>query len=118
MVEEAKKNEALDRKRKELVEVRNNADSTVYQVEKLLKETGDKVSADMRADIENKVADLRTAMSGEDVSGIRSRTEALTQALTALASAQQQAAAQTPGAQDEPNRQPEGEVVEGDFHDA
>ncbi len=112
MVEEAKKNEAVDRQRKELVEVRNNADSTAYQAEKLLKEAGENLPADQRAAVESQIGDLRTAMNGDDSNAIRTRTEALSQALASLASAAQQAPGQTP------DDNPEGEVVEGNFHDA
>ena len=70
-----------DRKRRELIEVRNNADNTVYAAEKALREFGEKVPADTRSEVEAKVADLKNAAQGEDVAAIKSATEALNQAV-------------------------------------
>ena len=88
MVSEAQKNEEVDKRRKELVEARNNADSAAYQAEKLLKERGESVPANVRSDVEAKINDLRSAMNGEDLQAIRTRTEALAQAATAVMAAQ------------------------------
>src|SRR5512143_3071596 len=66
-----------DRKRKELIEARNTADSSVYTAEKALKEFGEKVPADVRSDIEAKVAVARQAAQGEDVEAIKSATDQL-----------------------------------------
>ena len=117
MVGEAKKNEAADQRRKELVEARNNADSAAYQAEKLLKERGESVPAEVRADVEAKINDLRDAMNGEDLQAIRTRTEALTQAASAVMAAQP-GAPQEPGAPHEKGPADGDEVVEGQFHDA
>jgi len=70
-----------DRKRKEMIEVRNNADNTAYAADKALKEFGDKVPADIKSEVETKVADLRKKAQGEDVEAIKSATEALGQAI-------------------------------------
>jgi molecular chaperone DnaK len=120
MVNEAKRNEAEDRKRKELVEARNNADSLAYAAEKALRELGDKVPGDDRKNIEKKVADLREAIKGDDVARIRSLTEEVQQASYALSQqvyAGQQSAksggASAPGG----NSRDEGEVVEGEFRE-
>ena len=56
-----------DRKRKEEVEARNNADSLAYQAEKTLRDLGDKVPADVRSEVEGKVAAVRSALQGQDV---------------------------------------------------
>ncbi len=64
-------------KRKEEVEVRNNADSAVYQSEKMLRDLGDKVPADIKIEIESKVSVLKTAMGGKDVADIKIKTEEL-----------------------------------------
>ncbi|RJP50787.1 MAG: molecular chaperone DnaK [Anaerolineaceae bacterium] len=66
-----------DRKRKELIEVRNNADNTAYAAEKALREFGDKVPAEVKSEIEAKVAEVKSAAEGEDVEKIKSVTEAL-----------------------------------------
>jgi molecular chaperone DnaK len=70
-----------DRKRKDLIEARNNADNTVYAAEKALREFGDKVPAEVRSDIEAKVVEVKEAAQGEDVEKIKSVTEALGQAI-------------------------------------
>jgi len=66
-----------DRKRRELIEVRNSADNTVYAAEKALREFGDKVPAETRSEVESKVTEVKNVVSGEDVAAIKSATEAL-----------------------------------------
>jgi molecular chaperone DnaK len=66
-----------DRKRKELIEARNNADNTAYAAEKALREFGDKVPADVKSDIDAKVAEVKSVAQGEDVEKIKAATEAL-----------------------------------------
>ncbi len=70
-----------DRKRRELIEVRNNADNAVYAAEKALREFGDKVPADTRSEVEAKVAEVKKVAEGEDVAAIKSASEALGQAV-------------------------------------
>jgi len=71
-----------DKKRKEEVEVRNNADSMVYQTEKILndKETGDKIEADDKAKIEAEINNVKEALKGTDTEAIKAASEKLTQA--------------------------------------
>ena len=84
-----------DRKRKELIEVRNNADNTAYAAEKALKEFGDKVSLELRGEIETKVAEVKNVAQGDDVNAIKSATEALGQVIQKIgASVYQQQAPQ------------------------
>ena len=92
MVEEAKKHQSEDSRRKELVEARNNADSTVYQVEKQIKDLGDKLPAVDKSRIEEKIQEVKTVMQKDDLQVIRSKTEELTQMLGAVSA---QANAQT-----------------------
>ncbi|HMU91554.1 MAG TPA: molecular chaperone DnaK [Anaerolineales bacterium] len=66
-----------DRKRKDLIEARNNADNTAYAAEKALREFGDKIPADVRADVEAKAAEVKSAAQGEDLEKIKAATEAL-----------------------------------------
>jgi len=66
-----------DRKRKDLIEARNNADNTAYAAEKALREFGDKVPADLRSEVETKVAEVKSAAQSEDVDKIKAATEAL-----------------------------------------
>lgn len=123
MVQEAKAHEAEDKKRKELVEVRNLADNTAYQVEKAIKEQGDKVPESMRSNLTSKVQELRTAMTGEDVNNIRRLTEELQkeygEMLTKAAQAQP-AGGPTSGPEysgpTNPGSGPsDGDVVDGEF---
>jgi molecular chaperone DnaK len=118
MVSEAKKNEAADRQRKELAEARNTADSLAYAAEKTLRELGDKVPGQDRQGIEQKIADLREAIKRDDVARIRTLTEEVQQASYAL-SQQMQAGAQSArdGGASGPGRE-EGDVVEGEYHEA
>jgi molecular chaperone DnaK len=120
MVNEAKRNEAEDHKRKELVEARNNADSLAYAAEKALRELGDKVPGDDRKNIEKKIADLREAIKGDDVARIQRLTEEVQQASYALSQqmyAGQQSAQSGGASRPSGNGKDEGEVVEGEFRE-
>jgi len=66
-----------DRKRKELIEARNNADNTAYAAEKALKEFGDKVPAETKTEIETKVAEVKKVAEDDDVAAIKAATESL-----------------------------------------
>ncbi|KQP09730.1 Fe-S protein assembly chaperone HscA [Methylobacterium sp. Leaf99] len=74
MVKDAEANAEADKKRRELVEVKNQGESLVHATEKSVKEYGDKVSADDKAAIETAITALRTALDGEDVETIKART--------------------------------------------
>ncbi len=76
-VKEAEKFAEEDKKKKEEIEVRNNADSLVYQCEKSLGDLGDKLDAADKAEIEAKVADVKKALEGTDTEAIKTATEAL-----------------------------------------
>ena len=79
MKKEAEEHADEDKKRKELIEVRNNADNAAYTAEKLLRDNGDKIEEGMKNDITDRVAKLREAMNGEDAAAIRKLTEELGQ---------------------------------------
>jgi molecular chaperone DnaK len=83
-VEEAKKYEAEDKKRREMIDARNSADSLVYQTEKALKDLGDKVSSADRGNIEAKMNDLKTAMQSDDLDQIKKATDDLQNVFHAL----------------------------------
>ncbi len=87
MVQDAEENAADDQKRRELVEARNQADSTIHATEKTLSDFGDKVSESERKTIEDAIGDLKTAMEGEDIADITARLEALQQASMKLGEA-------------------------------
>jgi molecular chaperone DnaK len=125
LVKEAKRHEAEDRRRKELVEARNAADQIVYQMEKTLGDLGDQISESDRGRIQQIIGDLKEAKQGDDASRIRSLIEQLQQASQAIGQqmyAQQAAAHQAgPGAGPQAGSSPEGgdeeDVVEGDFRE-
>ena len=71
MVREAELHAQEDRQRKEEIEMRNRADSTAYQAERTLKDVGDKISAGLRAEVEEKIKAVRDALSQNDVSGMQ-----------------------------------------------
>ena len=98
MVKEAAAHEAEDKKRKEGIEAKNNADSLVYQAEKTLKEVGDKADQTKVSEVKDKIAALKEALKSEDTEQIKAASEALTKPLYDLtgdmykqAEAQQQA---------------------------
>ncbi len=99
MVKEAEMHAEEDRRRKELIEARNQADSLIYSVEKSLSDLADKVPADLKNEIQEKIQALRKAMEGDDINAIRKASEELTQASYRLAEmAYKQAGAQAGGA--------------------
>lgn len=108
-----------DRKRKELIEARNNADNTAYAAEKALKEFGDKVPLEIRSEIETKTAEVKAVAQGGDVNAIRSATEALGQVIQKIGASvyQQQApqAGEDTGQAGESGQSESGpDVVEGE----
>ena len=106
MRKDAEAHAADDEKRKEEVEARNRADSLAFQVEKTLKESGDKIAADKKAPVEKALADLKDALKGSDTAAIKAKEEALMKAMEpvaqemyAHAQAAQGAAGAQPGAE-------------------
>ncbi|HIP96362.1 MAG TPA: molecular chaperone DnaK, partial [Anaerolineae bacterium] len=120
MVREAEKFAAEDRKRKEEVELRNNADALIYSTEKLLREQGDKMPGHVKSDVEAKLNALRTALQGKDVDDIRRKMGDLQSAVQqAGASMYEQAGPTPPPPGGEGGPPPGGEdVVEGEFSEA
>jgi len=98
MVNEAKSHEAEDKKRREMIDLKNTADQLGYQTEKTLNELGDKVSDDDRKDIESKIETLKKAAEGDDADSIKQATEDLQNAFNAISQQlyQQEQQAQTP----------------------
>ncbi len=93
MVKDAEAHAEEDRLRRDEAEVRNNADSLVYQTEKVLREQGDKVSEDERTAVEGPLADLKTALQGSDTAVIKSATEKLMESSQAFSQKLYEAAA-------------------------
>lgn len=108
-----------DRKRKDLIEARNQVDNSAYAAEKALCEFGDKVPADLKSDVEAKVSEVRKTAEGEDISAIRQATETLGQAIQKIGASDYQQSgtgeAQT-GASDS-GEKPDGEVIDGEVKD-
>ncbi len=127
MRREAEKHAEEDRKRKEKIEARNNADNLAYTAEKTLSDLGDKVPAEVRSEVEGKIADIRSELEKEDVdiSRLKNLSDSLSQSLQQVGEAAYQAAGGAaqggmPGAESgEQTEQPdeEGDVVEGEFED-
>ncbi|MCP4745212.1 MAG: molecular chaperone DnaK [Desulfobacteraceae bacterium] len=129
-VKDAELHSEEDKKKREIVEACNHADSLVYSTEKSLKDLGDKVEADTRSKVESAVADLKKAMETDNIEDIKAKSEALTQSSHKLAEAVYQQAAQSeqPGAQEGAQQSEGGEqdtadasqdddVVDADFEE-
>ncbi len=98
MVKDAEAHASDDKKKRELIEARNQADGLVYTTEKSVKEHGDKVDEETRKNIESALEELKKAIEGDDIEAINSKTEALAQASHKLAEVMyQQAQASTEG---------------------
>ncbi|HLO35400.1 MAG TPA: molecular chaperone DnaK, partial [Candidatus Deferrimicrobium sp.] len=93
MVREASEHADEDRKRREEVETRNQAEQLTYQAERTIKDLGDKVSVEDKAAVENQVSSLREALKGSDVSAITAGATALAETLQRVSTAAYQAAA-------------------------
>ena len=122
MVQEAEMHAEEDRKFRELVDVRNQADGLVHSSEKALSDLGEKVQPDERAAIESAVADLKTALEGDDKSVIEAKSRALSEAAAGLAQRvyQEQAQAAQGGEGAEPEMDPGGDdadVTDAEFED-
>ena len=111
MVRDATAHEKEDKEKKKTIEARNNADSMVYSTEKLLRDNADKISAQDKAAIEAAVAELKSALGGDNIPAIEAAMQKVTQASHKLAEAMYAAAAaaqqqQQAGPQPEPGRKP------------
>lgn len=80
MVNEAEQYAETDKAKREFIDQKNQADNLVYQCEKILSESGDKLADDEKSAIEEAIAELKTALEGEDVEALKAGTEKLTQA--------------------------------------
>jgi molecular chaperone DnaK len=121
MVRESREHEAEDKKRRELIDARNTADNLTYQLEKTLRELGDKVPSNERSNIESKINDLKQASQGEDLNRIKKATDDAQNAFHALsqqlyAQGQPQAEGQAPSGQSgrQGGNNDEGDVIEGE----
>ena len=98
LVKEAELHADEDKKKRKLIEARNHADSTIYHVEKAISEAGDNAEASLKADLESRIAALKTTMEGDDADQIKTDTDALMTASHKLAEAMYQQASAHSGA--------------------
>jgi molecular chaperone DnaK len=120
MKREAEASAAEDAKRKEEVETRNSADSLAYTAEKTLRDYGDKIPADVKQEIESKIANVKSALQGKDVNSIRNAMQDLSQAMQKIGASVYQQPGQPPpsGEQGPGGKGSEGEgTVEGEFRE-
>jgi molecular chaperone DnaK len=115
MVKDAEANAEADRRRRALVEARNQADAAIYATERVVKDLGDRLAGDTKRQAEQAIAEVREAMSGEDLDRIRQAAERLAQVSGSLAEAgtqaQQQGGAEQAGGGGEPG------VVDAEFEE-
>ena len=107
-VKEAEMYAAEDQKRKEEVDIRNQGDQMVYQTEKTIQELGDKLDGAEKAEVEQKLQALKTALTGTDSAAIKSATEELTQAFYKISEKLYQQAGPQPGQGFDPSQNQQG----------
>ena len=107
-VKEAEMYAAEDQKRKEEVDIRNQGDQMVYQTEKTIQELGDKLDGAEKAEVEQKLQALKTALTGTDSAAIKSATEELTQAFYKISEKLYQQAGGQPGQGFDPSQYQQG----------
>jgi len=117
MVTDAESHAEEDRKFRELVDVRNQADGLIHAAEKTLAEAGEKASAEERMAIENAVSDLKTALAGDDKDAIDVKTTALGEATGGLAQKMYAEQAAEAGADDSDGAKAEDDVVDAEFEE-
>ncbi len=120
MVKDAEAHAGEDKKRRELVEKRNAADSLIHSTERTLSEYGDKISAEDKSAVEAAVADLKTASEGEDPAAIDSKIEALNQVAMKLGEAMYKAQQEQAGGAEQPeagSQANDDTVVDADFEE-
>jgi molecular chaperone DnaK len=118
MVKDAEAHAAEDKLRKELVEAKNHAEALIHSTQKSLSELGDKAEASIKAGIDAAIADLKTALEGEDAEAITSKTNALAQASMKLGEAMYKAQQEAGGEDGAGQRdQDEDDVLDADFEE-
>jgi len=120
MVKEAEENADEDKKRRESVEVKNQAETLVHSAEKSLKEFGDKVSEDDKGEIEVAIADLKEAVEGDDAEDIKTKSEVLGTATMKLGQAMYEAAEAESAegeAEADAAKEDDEDVVDADFEE-
>ena len=123
-VKDAEAHASEDKKKKEEIEARNNAESLVYNSEKTLKELGDKVTGEEKAKVETEIDNVKKALEGTDIDKIKEATEKLTQAFYEISEKLYKQAAPNQGAENvnpnadsttEENAGNDGNVYDADY---
>jgi len=121
MRREAEQHAAEDAKRKEEVEVRNTADSLAYTAEKTLRDHADKIPANVKQEVDTKIASVKSALQGKDVNAIRNAMQELSQTMQKVGSSIYQQPGQPPPGGEKPGGGGPGEgdegTVEGEFRE-
>ncbi|MGH2586449.1 MAG: Hsp70 family protein, partial [Dehalococcoidia bacterium] len=123
---EAESHAAEDAKRREEIELRNQADTLAYSAERTLREHADKVPAELKSEVESNISDVRSALQGTDVDALRQAVERLNSSMQKIGQAVYAGA--TPGAEGQPSddgqQGPQGQqgqqdegTVEGEFRE-
>ncbi len=120
MVREAQEHAEEDRRRRELIETKNQADNVIYATEKALKEYGDKISESEKKEIQDAIEELRKAMQGENAQEIREKISKLSQVSQKLGQAvyqqaQQQGAATSTSQKEEKKKKEEDNITDADY---
>ncbi|MDM7849617.1 molecular chaperone DnaK [Pseudochrobactrum kiredjianiae] len=118
MVKDAEANADADKARREAVEAKNQAEALIHSTEKSMKEYGDKVSGDDKAAIETALADLKTAVEGENAEDITAKTQVLSEAAMKLGQAMYESAQAEQGGEEAADaRAEDNDVVDADFEE-
>jgi molecular chaperone DnaK len=121
MVKDAEANKEADKKKREDVDARNQADGLVFSTEKSLKEHGDKISAEEKKSIENGIADVKKSLEGTDIEDIKKKTQSLIQVSMKLGEAVYKSQQKTEAGKTESKKDAKPDdkdnVVDADFED-
>lgn len=120
MKKEAELYQEEDRKKKELVEIKNQADNLLYIAEKSLKDAGEKLSSDLKSQVENKIQELKTAKEGDDFNAIKQKMDELNQLLSEVGKAMYQNTGKNNNVSENPDdskKDGEGEAKDADFQE-
>lgn len=119
MVQEAEQNAEEDKKRREKIEAKNNADSMIYATEKSLKEYGDKIDSETKGKIEADLEALKQAIAGDDIEDIKAKTASLTESSMKIGEVmnQQQQQPQPEGENNTSNGGDDANVVDAEFEE-
>ncbi|MGD8466154.1 MAG: molecular chaperone DnaK [Anaerolineae bacterium] len=119
MVQDAERFKQEDSKRREEVEARNSADSLIYQAEKLLREQGEQAPAEIKSEVEDKIAACRSALEADDMTRIQTTVQELSEVLQRLGASMYEQPETPPPGDAEGGPPPDDEdVVEGEFSEA